>query len=87
MGVISLVLGIASIVLIFINGITIWASIAAGAIGIVLAALARKKGEGGIAIAGLVVSIIGTALALIWWVACASTEAALGAAIDAAGGF
>lgn len=78
MGIFSLILGIVSIVLIFVNGITIWASIGAGAVGIVLAALAKKNGEGGIAIAGLVVSIIGAALALIWWVACASTEAALG---------
>ena len=38
----------------------------AGVVGIVLAAQARKTGVGGLAIAGLVVSIIGTVIAFFY---------------------
>ena len=65
MGVASLVLGIASIVIgMFINT---WVGVIAGVVGIILAAVAKKKGQGGVATAGLVLSIIGVAIVL--WIA------------------
>lgn len=41
----------------------------AGVVGIVLAALARKSGVGGLAIAALVISIIGTVVAIFYTLA------------------
>jgi hypothetical protein len=42
-----------------------WPAIILGTVGIVLAALAKKKGSGGMATAGLVLSIVGTSFAVV----------------------
>ena len=79
MGIISLVLGIlATIFGIFccIPGISAYGWIGI-VIGIVLAAIANKKEKKGINTAGLVLSIIGTALCAILFIACVACTAAL----------
>ena len=73
MGIASLVLGIVSIAFIFMP----WSAglgVLIGAAGIVLAVLARKNGEKGIATAGLVCSIVGAAICGIMYIACAQVE-------------
>ncbi len=76
MGVASLVLGIASIVIgCFINGIV---GIVLGIVGIILGAVAKKKGQKGVATAGLVLSIIGTAIVLVVYLACVACAASVG---------
>lgn len=76
MAVASLVLGICSLVFPFIG--LGWLSMILGIVGIILGALARKKGEKkGMATAGLVMSIISVALGLIMWIACAACAGAL----------
>ena len=82
MGIVSLGLGILATVFgIFccIPGISAygWIGIILGVIGIVLAAVANKKEKKGINTAGLVLSIIGTALCAILFIACVSCAAAL----------
>ena len=70
MAVGALVLGIVSLVFSFIPVLG-WIAIIVGIVGVVLGALAKKNPEGqGMATAGLVMSIIGTILGLIFWVAC-----------------
>lgn len=79
MGIASFVLGILS-VLCSLFGF-FWFAIVLGTVGIVLAALARKKGGGGLTIAGLVLSIVGTSLAALSLVACVALAAWAGKAI------
>ena len=62
MGVASLVLGIISVVLAVLFSGFGWLAAILGLIGIVLGTSARKKGQGGVATAGLVLSIIGLIL-------------------------
>ena len=81
MGVASLVLGIASIVVgLFINT---WVGVIAGIVGIILAAVAKKKGQGGVATAGLVLSIIGVAIVLVAYIACIACAASVAAGLGA----
>lgn len=78
MGVASLVLGIISIVgACFAPALTAWIFAIPGIIGIILAAVG-KKNNAKCATAGLVLSIIGTALALIAYIACAACVASVG---------
>ena len=75
MGIVSLILGILATVFgIFclVPGISYygWIGIVLGVAGIVLAALANKKEKKGINTAGLVLSIIGTVLCAILFIAC-----------------
>lgn len=71
MGIVSLVLGLFSVVAPFILGEYGWIGIICGIVGIVLGAVGRKNPEKkGIATAGMIVSIISTALSLIFWLAC-----------------
>ena len=77
MGVISLICGIVGIILNFVPNVSIWIAIALGAVGIVFSVIAKKKGEKGIATAGLVVSIIAAALGLLFFAVCKGTESAL----------
>ena len=63
MGIASFVLGILSI-LCSLFGV-FWFPIVLGTVGIVLGAVARKKGGSGLATAGLVLSIIGTSMSLL----------------------
>ena len=85
MAVAALVLGIVSLVFCFIPGIGIVGPIV-GIVGIILGALAKKKGEKkGMATAGLVCAIIGTALSLIAYIACVACVNAATAAVGASG--
>ena len=72
MGVASLVLGIISVVLAVLFSGFCWLAAILGLIGIVLGTSARKKGQDGVATAGLVLSIIGLILGLLMYVACAA---------------
>jgi len=74
MAIASLVLGIVAAVLMLIPGISIAAPVV-GIVGIILGVLGRKqaieRGEApGMATAGLVLSIIATAVSLIVWISC-----------------
>ena len=80
MGIAALILGIVCVVLCWIP-VWNWIGIALGVIGIILGALgmskAKKTGNGkGVATAGLVLSIIGVAIAAIAWLACFACAAA-----------
>ena len=75
MGVASLVLGLASLVVgLFIHT---WIGLAAGVVGIILGAMARKKGEGSIATAGMVISIIAVVLIVVCVVVLAALLASI----------
>jgi hypothetical protein len=68
MAVAGLILGIISLVGGWFAGpFPLWLL---GIVGIILSSIARKKQKSGVATAGLVLSIIGTVLALIPWIAC-----------------
>jgi hypothetical protein len=71
MGVAGLILGIFSLIGGSIPGVNAFPLWLLGIIGIILSSIARKKGGGGVATAGLVLSIIGTVLSLITFIACA----------------
>ena len=71
MGVAGLVLGILSLVGGSIPGANVFPMWLFGIVGIILSAIARKKQPSGVATAGLVLSIIGTILSLITFIACA----------------
>ena len=82
MGIVSLVLGILATVFgIFclVPGISYygWIGIVLGVVGIVLAAVANKKEKKGINTAGLVLSIIATAICSIIWISCVICAAAI----------
>ena len=78
MAVASLVLGIVSLVFLLLVP---FVSVITGLVGIILGAQARKNPEQhGMATAGLVCSIIGVALGLVMFIACAGC-AATGAGI------
>ena len=77
MGVASLVLGIISLVWSLFAGT--WMSALVGIIGIILGAVARKQAPSGVATAGLVLSIIGTILSLLFFIACVACAGALSA--------
>lgn len=81
MGVASLVLGIVAVVAALFLGPFGWIGIITGIIGIILGVLARKKGEQ-VATAGLVLSIVGTVLASIFFIACAACTSAVAAGIN-----
>lgn len=73
MGAASLVLGIIAIVIgVFSAGALGWVGAICGIIGIILGAAAKKQAPSGVATAGLVCSIIGTALSLLFYIACAA---------------
>ena len=73
MGIASFVLGILS-TLCSVCG-AYWPAVIMGIVGIILAALAKKRGAGGLATAGLVLSIVGTSIALLCIVACVALAA------------
>ena len=75
MGAAALVLGIISIVMSWISPLI---AVILGIIGIILGAMAKKKAPSGVATAGLVLSIIGTALAVALYLACVAFAASLG---------
>ncbi|MBE5779638.1 MAG: hypothetical protein E7331_09965 [Clostridiales bacterium] len=81
MGVASLVLGIIALVIaIFVPGVQ-WIGAIVGLIGIILGVQGRKNPEKkGIATAGLVCSIIGFVLSIIFFVACVACIGAAGTA-------
>ena len=80
MGVVSLVFGIISLILCWIPAIN-WIALVLSVIGIVMGAVGRSKakkaGEGtGVATAGMVLSIIATALGGVLILACGACAAA-----------
>ena len=75
----SLVLGIVAIVFSFI-GLSIPFELIIGIVGIVLGVVAKKKNPTGMATAGLVLSIIGTVLCALIFIACAACVGAIGSA-------
>jgi len=80
MAVASLVLGILSLLVGLFGGIISWSGALLGIIGIVLAVQGRKNPEQkGMATAGLVLSIIGTIVSLVFFIACAACVGALSA--------
>lgn len=78
----SLVLGILSI----LSSFTIvwvgfgWLGLVFGIVGIVMGVMAKKRNPSGMATAGLVLSIIGTALCSITFIACVACIGAVGTA-------
>ena len=85
MGVAALILGIVSVVIGCFFSYLGWIGIICGILGIIFAAVAKKnpKTNNGTATAGLVLSIIGTALSLILFLACVVFVGAVGAAAAA----
>lgn len=79
MGVASLVIGIAALVIGLFISMPI--GIIAGVVAIILGAIARKKGQGGVATAGLVLGIISVALCALVYIACFACAAGLAAAM------
>lgn len=77
LAVASLVLGIVSIVFSFFLQ---WLGLIIGIVGIVLGVMAKKKNPSGMATAGLVLSIIGTVLCALIFIACAACLSAVGGA-------
>lgn len=81
MGVFALVFGIAAIVLSFFFRYA-WIGAILGVIGIVLGAVGRKNAnKKGVATAGMVLSIIGTVLCLILYIACFACAAGVAGAL------
>ncbi len=80
MGIASLVLGIIAIVIGIVSaGLFGWLGAILAIIGIILGAVGRKNPEkSGISTAGLVCSIIGLILCLIFYLACAACVGGLG---------
>ncbi len=83
LAVASLVLGIVAIVFSFI-GLSIPFGLIIGIVGIILGVMAKKKNPCGMATAGLVLSIIGTVLCAIVFIACAACIGAIGSAASLA---
>lgn len=84
MGIASLALGIIAIVIaIFVPAIG-WAAALVALVGVILAAIARKKGANGVATAGLVISIIALAWGILGYLACVACLNAAGDAVDEA---
>lgn len=79
----SLVSGIVSIVFSFI-GLSIPFGLIIGIVGIILGVMAKKKNPCGMATAGLVLSIIGTVLCAIVFIACMACVGAIGSAASLA---
>lgn len=83
MAVASLVLGIVSVVFSFFGGSII--GLPVGIVGIILGVLAKKKTpQNGMATAGLVCSIVGTAISGLIFVACVGCASCYGTAINEA---
>lgn len=80
MGVASLILGIIAILIGLVSaGLLGWLGAIVGIIGIILGALGRRNPEGkGLATGGLVCSIIGTILSLLFYIACAACVSSVG---------
>lgn len=86
MAIASLVLGILSLVIGLFLSAYGWAGAILGIVGIVLGALGRKDAaKKGMATAGLVCSIIGTVLGIIFYIACVACAKAIVDAANAAG--
>ncbi len=79
MAIASLVLGIVATVIGVLFGGLSWIGIIVGIVGIILGALAKKKQpENKMGTAGIVLSIIGTALSAIILIACVACASSLG---------
>jgi len=92
MAVAGLILGILSLIGGSIPGVNAFPLWLLGIIGIILSSIARSKAKKtnqptGVATAGLVLSIIGTILSLITFIACALCVGAIGASALGSGLF
>ena len=76
MAVASLILGIISVLINFIG--YSWVGLILGIIGIILGVNAKKKNPSSMASAGLVLSIIGTVLCLVVFIACVACFGIIG---------
>ncbi len=84
MAVASLVLGIISVVIAVLFAGWQWIAAILGLVGVILGALGRKNPEKkGIATAGLVLSIIGLVLGLLFYIACVACVGTLAGAAGA----
>lgn len=81
MGAISLICGIVGIILNFVPGVKWFIAAGLGVLGIIFAVIGKKKGEKGIATAGLVVSIIAAALGVLYFAICKGAENAVEGAL------
>jgi len=75
MGIASLILGIVSVVWSLLGGVYLAALV--GVVGIALGAIGKKSGAS-CAVAGLVLSIIGTVLGLMMYIACVACASSAG---------
>jgi len=83
MAIVGLIVGILGIILSFVPCIGVWA-IVPGLLGVIFSALGMKKVEGkGMAIAGLVLSIIASGIAIWQWYALSQVAGDLDKAADA----
>ncbi len=84
MAIASLILGIVSILLGLIFSGWGWMGAICGIVGIILAVLGKKGNpeQKGLCTAGLVLSIIGTALSVVLWIACMACAKAVNDAAD-----
>ena len=85
MGIAGLILGILGAIAAWIPGL-VYGGWAFALVGIIVSAIAMKKGQGGIATAGLIISIIGFVIALprlICAIACASAVDSFGRGMGA----
>lgn len=78
MGIAGLVLGVISVVWACLGGI--WMSAIVGIVGIILAAVGKKQ-DAPCSIAGLVLSIIGTSLSMLFYIACVACVASVASVI------
>ena len=81
MAVASLVLGIISILFSFIPALN-FVGLASGIVGLILGIIAKKQNPSGMATAGLVLSIIGVSITLLFVIACASVFGNLACALS-----
>ena len=79
MGIAALILGVLSVLFSFFSafGLT-WCAIVTGAVGTVMGVLARKTGPDAMGTAGLVLSVVGASLGVVFLVAFVAVVAWLG---------
>lgn len=77
LALLSMIAGIAGIVLAFAPGVTYWVAIGLGVVAIVLSALHKSPAGKGFKITGLVTGIIAVAVGLLFMIACNQAKGSL----------